>query len=167
MNTIITIGRELGSGGRTIGKLIASKLGMGMSYGFSNKGLPLFDQIYIAQTKVINELADKGSCVIVGRCADYILKERKNLLRVFIYSDMEHRIERAVQLYGMLQQTAQKEIQKSDKERARHYTIFTDKTWGERAKYDLLLNSGSIGVEKCADLICDMAAQTETAWRKA
>lgn len=194
MNTIITIGRELGSGGRTIGKLVASKigipyydrdlidkaaeksglaasfiesneqksslfyqLGMGMSYGFSAKIPSLFDQIYIAQAKVINELADKGACVIVGRCADYILKERRNLLRIFIYADIERRVERAIQSYGMPEQSAKKEIQKSDNERARHYNIFTDRIWGDRANYDLLLNSARIGIEQCAEMICGMA----------
>ena len=191
MNKIITIGRELGSGGRTIGKLVASKfgipyydreiidnaaeksglaasfielseqkisnrllyqIGMGMSYGFTQ---PLSEQVYIAQSKVINEFADKGSCVIVGRCADYILKERENLFRVFIYSDMDNRIKRAINSYGLTEHNAKKEIQKSDKERSRHYTIFTDKVWGDRSNYDILLNSGVIGIENCADIICN------------
>ena len=195
MNKIITIGRELGSGGRTIGKSVASKLGipyydreiidktaeesglaidfiesneqkitggllykfgMGMSYGYGNRILPLSNQIYNAQIKVIKEIADKGPCVIVGRCADYILKENENIMRVFIYSDIKHRIERAVRFYGLNEQTAKKEIQKSDKERARHYNLFTDNTWGSRENYDLMLDSGYLGLDKCVDLICNI-----------
>ncbi|MDE7191585.1 MAG: cytidylate kinase-like family protein [Clostridia bacterium] len=196
MNTIISIGRELGSGGRTIGRTVAMKFGipyydreiidktaeesgfaidfvksqeqkvsayyklcMGMSYGYGNQILSLSSQIYQAQVKVIKELAEKGPCVIVGRCADYILRDRDDLLRVFVYSDIEHRIKRAVNSYGMNEQTAKKEIQKSDKERARHYNLFTDNTWGSRENYDLMLDSGYLGLEKCADLICEVASQ--------
>lgn len=192
MNKIITIGRELGSGGRTIGKLVASKLGipyydreiidnaaeksglassfiesseqkisngllyqlgMGMSYGLAQ---PLSEQVYIAQSKVINELADNGACVIVGRCADHILRERNDLFRVFVYADMDKRIKRAINLYGLSEHNAKKEIQKSDKERSRHYSIFTDKVWGDRSNYDILLNSGVIGIENCVDIICNL-----------
>jgi len=195
MNKIITIGRELGSGGRTIGKLVSEKLGipyydreiidktaaesglaaryveeseqkitggfiyklgMGISYGYGNEIMPLTNQIYITQAKVIKELADRGPCVIVGRCADYILRDYGNVLRVFVYSDMEHRIERAVNSYGMNAQTAKKEIQRSDKERARHYNFFTDEVWGDRKNYDVMLNSGNFGIETCAAIICDL-----------
>ena len=196
MNKIIAIGRELGSGGRTIGRTVASRLGipyydreiidktaeesglaidfvesneqkitgdllykfgMGMSYGYGNQIMPISNQIYRAQMKVIKELADKGPCVIVGRCADYILKDYENLMRVFIYSDINHRIERAVRFYGMNEQNAKKTINKSDKERARHYNLFTDNTWGDRRNYDLMLDSGYLGLDKCADLICYLA----------
>ncbi len=194
MNTIITIGRELGSGGRTIGRNVAIKFGipyydreiidktaeesglaidfvksqeqkisafyklcMGMSYGYGNQLLSLSSQIYQAQVKVIKQLAEQGPCVIVGRCADYILKDREDVLRVFVYSDIEHRINRAVNSYGMNELTARKEIQKSDKERARHYNLFTDSIWGSRENYDLMLDSGYLGLDKCADLICQVA----------
>ena len=195
MNTIITIGRELGSGGRTIGRSVAIRFGipyydreiidktaeesglatefvksqeqkisafyklcMGMSYGYGNQILSLSSQIYQAQVKVIKGLAEQGPCVIVGRCADYILKDRDDLLRVFIYSDIEHRIRRAVNSYGLNEQTARKEVMKSDKERARHYNLFTDNTWGARENYDLMLDSGYLGLDKCADLICEVAS---------
>lgn len=200
--TIITIGRELGSGGRTIGKMVAEKLNipyydrelidkaaresglstnfvenndqrvtnsflynvaMGTSYGYgilqgaNQQTLPLGEQVYIAQQKVIEEYADKGSCVIVGRCADQILAGRDNLLRVFIYSDMEKRKERGVKEYGMSQATVACDIKKSDKERSQHYNMFTDQIWGERYNYDLMLNSGELGFQKCVDIICQMA----------
>ena len=202
--TIITIGRELGSGGRTIGKMVAEKLNipyydrelidkaagesglstnfvenndqrvtnsflynvaMGTSYGYgilqgaNQQTLPLGEQVYIAQQKVIEEYANKGSCVIVGRCADQILAGRYNLLRVFIYSDMEKRKERGVKEYGMSQTTVARDIKKSDKERSQHYNMFTDQIWGERHNYDLMLNSGKLGFQKCVDIICQMIGE--------
>jgi cytidylate kinase len=204
MNKIITIGRELGSGGRTIGKQVASRLGipyydrelieeavgksglckdfikandqkitgsilyniaMGTSYGYGilkgadRQTLPLAEQIYIAQKEVIESFAAQGSCVIVGRCADHILSDRPDVLRVFIYADREHRLERAVHSYGMTKEEAQKEIVRSDKNRARHYNAFTDKVWGDRHNYDLLLDSGTLGVDRCVDVICRLAQE--------
>ncbi len=202
MKKIITIGRELGSGGRTIGKLVANQLGipyydrelidqaaeksglatqyiasseqritnsflynlaMGTSYGYgilqnaNPQTLPLSEQIYEAQRQVITKFANQGRCVIVGRCADQILAGRDDVFRVFIYADMDKRIERGVQEYGMAKQTAGKEIAKSDKERSRHYNVFTDKSWGERHNYDLLLNSSKLDYENCAKVICELA----------
>lgn len=202
MKKIITIGRELGSGGRTIGKMVANRLGipyydrelidkaaeksglatqyvesseqrvtnsflyniaMGTSYGYgilqnaNRQTLPLSEQVYEAQKEVITGLANQGSCVLVGRCADQILSDRDDVFKVFIYADMDERIKRAIQEYGMAKQTVRKEIEKSDKERSRHYNIFTDKTWGERHNYDLMLNSSKIDYENCAKIICSLA----------
>ena len=204
MKKIITIGRELGSGGRTIGKMVANRLGipyydrelidkaaensglatqyiesseqritnsflynlaMGTSYGYgilqnaNRQTLPLSEQIYEAQREVITKLANQGRCVIVGRCADQILADREDVLRVFIYADMNKRVLRGIQEYGMAKQTAEKEIEKSDKERSRHYNIFTDKTWGNRHNYDLLLNSSKLDYENCARIICSLAEE--------
>ena len=202
MKNIITIGRELGSGGRTIGKMVASKLGisyydrelidaaakksglsadfvetteqkitnsllynlaMGTGYGYGilngadTQTLPLAEQVYIAQKDVIREYAEKGSCVIVGRCADQILSGRDDVLRVFIYASPDKRVERSVKEYGMAESTALKEIKRSDKERSLHYNEFTEKIWGERHNYDLLLNSGVLGFENCVKIICSVA----------
>ncbi|MGN0613965.1 MAG: AAA family ATPase [Porcipelethomonas sp.] len=194
--TIITIGRELGSGGRTIGKLVSEKLGinyydyeiidetakesgfsidfvkeseqrvtssllynlaLGTSYGISpysrNEGVNLETQLYIAQQKVIKEMADRGPCVIVGRCADYILRDYKGLFRVFVYADVEFRKKRIVEHYNYNPETAAKEIKKADKRRAAHYLSFTEQHWGKRQNYDLMLNSGVLGFEKSADII--------------
>lgn len=204
MRKIITIGRELGSGGRTIGKLVANRLGisyydrelidqaseksglatqfvesseqkvtnsflynlaMGTSYGYgilqgaNQQTLPLSEQIYEAQKDVITKFADRGRCVIVGRCADQILAERKDVLRVFIYADMDKRVERGIKEYGMEATTARKEMEKSDKERSRHYNIFTDKTWGDRHNYDLLLDSSKLDYENCAKIICNLVEE--------
>ena len=202
MKKIITIGRELGSGGRTIGKMVANRLGipyydrelideaaeksglatkyveskeqrvtnsflynlaMGTSYGYgilqdaNRQTLPLSEQIYETQSEVITKFANQGRCVIVGRCADQILAERDDVFRVFIYADMDRRVERGIREYGMAKQTARKEIEKSDKERSRHYNMFTDKTWGDRHNYDLLLNSSKLDYENCAKIICSVA----------
>lgn len=204
MKKIITIGRELGSGGRTIGKMVANRLGvpyydrelidkaaensglttqyiesseqritnsflynlaMGTSYGYgilqnaNRQTLPLSEQIYEAQREVITKFANQGRCVIVGRCADQILADREDVFRVFIYADMDKRVQRGIQEYGMAKQTARKEIEKSDKERGRHYNIFTDKTWGDRHNYDLLLNSSKLDYENCAKIICNLAEE--------
>ena len=204
MKKIITIGRELGSGGRTIGKMVANRLGvpyydrelidkaaensglttqyiesseqritnsflynlaMGTSYGYgilqnaNRQTLPLSEQIYEAQREVITKFANQGRCVIVGRCADQILADREDVFRVFIYADMDKRVLRGIQEYGMAKQTARKEIEKSDKERGRHYNIFTDKTWGDRHNYDLLLNSSKLDYENCAKIICNLAEE--------
>ncbi|MCD8397854.1 MAG: cytidylate kinase-like family protein [Lachnospiraceae bacterium] len=201
MKRIITISRELGSGGRTIGKLVASRknilyydrelideaakvsgvpkeyieksdqkitssflynLAMGTSYGYgmleeaSNQPLPLTTQVFCAQQEIIRNYADAGSCVIVGRCADYILRDRKDVLRVFIYADMEKRIEHSVKEYGMPEATAREEIIRSDRERARHYNMFTEQKWGDRKNYDILLDSGTLGYENCAQIICSI-----------
>lgn len=204
MKKIITIGRELGSGGRTIGKMVANQIGipyydrelideaagesglspqfvesneqkitnsflynlaMGTSYGYgilqnaSRQTLPLAEQVYIAQKEVITNFANQGSCVIVGRCADQILAGRADVIRVFIYADMEKRVEHGIQEYGMSKATALKEINQSDKERSRHYNAFTDKVWGERHNYDLMLNSSILGYENCANMICSLVKE--------
>ena len=111
------------------------------------------------QRDVITKFADQGRCVIVGRCADQILADREDVFRVFIYADMDKRVQRGIQEYGMAKQTARKEIEKSDKERSRHYNIFTDKTWGDRHNYDLLLNSSKLDYENCAKIICSLAEE--------
>lgn len=204
MKKIITIGRELGSGGRTIGKMVANQLGipyydrelidkaaeksglatkyvetteqkitnsflynlaMGTSYGYgileaaNKQSLPLTEQVYIAQQQIIMECAKKGSCVIVGRCADAILDQTFDVFKVFIYADMKKRIQRCISQYNMPAETAQKQIRQSDKARSCHYNTFTDKEWGNRHNYDLMLNSSTLGFQKCANIICSIAKE--------
>ena len=109
------------------------------------------------ETNVIRDLAAKGPCVIVGRCADFILKDRPDTLHIFIHSDMEHRAERIVRLYGETKQTPQKRLQEKDSKRKVYYKHYTNCNWGEAENYDLCLDSGTLGVDKCADIICDVA----------
>ena len=129
----------------------------GMSYPREPKisELPLTEQIFVAQKKAIVEASKKGSCVFIGRCADYILKSRPDVLRVFIYADREIRKRRAVEAYGVLQENIDEFLYQSDKRRRIHYENFTNQKWGSRENYDLMLNSGELGLEKCVEILCE------------
>ncbi|MDD6073271.1 MAG: cytidylate kinase-like family protein [Clostridium sp.] len=129
----------------------------GMTYPREPKisELPLTEQIFVAQKKAILEAAGKGSCVFIGRCADYILKSRPDVLRVFIYADREIRKRRAVEAYGVLQENIDEFLYQSDKRRRIHYENFTNQKWGSRENYDLMLNSGELGLEKCVEILCE------------
>ena len=107
-----------------------------------------------AQDKVIKMIADKGSCVIVGRAADYALKDNKNLVKIFIYAPMDYRIKNIMEMYGDTKIKAKRNIEKSDKNRASYYEIISGQTWGNYENYDLCIDS-SIGKEKTAEIICD------------
>ena len=201
MNGIITIGRELGSGGRTIGKKVADalkipyydrelideaakqsglsaefieqneqavtssflyNLAMGNSYTYGMLGLsgsdalPLTTQVFLAQQQVILKYA-ASPCVIVGRCADFVLRDKPNVLRVFIFSEIEKRVERAIEEYGCDKKKALDLINKSDKGRSRHYATFTDWDWGDRRHHDLMINSATVGFDGAAGIICSTA----------
>lgn len=119
--------------------------------GLSNK-----DELFIKETELIKKLARKDSCVIVGRCADFILKNNRNVVKVFIYSDMEDKIKRATKFYGLDKEKAEKEIKNIDKQRANHYKYYTEREWKEYSNYDICINSDTFGVEKSADIIYDM-----------
>ena len=118
-------------------------------------GLNNSDELFIKESELIKEVADKESCVIVGRCADFILSSRKNVINVFVYSDMEDKINRATTYYGMDKSKAEKEIKRIDKLRANHYKYYTEKEWDNHSNYDICINSDAFGVEKSADLICE------------
>ena len=138
MIKIITISREFGSGGRTIGKEVADKL-----------GIPCYDK------DLIEELAEKGACVIVGRCADYVLRERKDVLNVFVYADKKYRAERIVKKYGESRMDPEKRLDDKDKKRKLNYKYFTEQEWGKRQNYHLSIDSGFLGIEKSVALIAD------------
>ena len=104
-------------------------------------------------TKVIKKIAKSESCVIVGRCADYILDGNKDVLKVFLYSDEASKINRCVKYYGLSKNKALNEIKKIDKERSKHYNFYTNKEWGNVSNYDLLINVDKYGVECTANLI--------------
>lgn len=191
MIKIITISREFGSGGRTIGKEVAKKLGIpcydkdliekiaeetgyakefiakeseyapnsnSFAYMFIGRGLDGLsnaDKIWIAQKKVIEELAEKGACVIVGRCADYVLRERKDCLNVFVYADKKLRAERIVKQYGESAIEPEKRLADKDKMRKLNYKYFTEQEWGKRQNYHLSIDSGFLGIQKSVALIVD------------
>ena len=111
------------------------------------------DQLYFAERKVIFELAEKGNCVIVGRCADYILRERTDTLNVFIHADMEFKKKRIVDLYGERPESIEKRIADKDKRRKSYYKYYTDLNWGRASNYHISLDSSQLGVENCVRII--------------
>ncbi|MEA4966318.1 MAG: cytidylate kinase-like family protein [Oscillospiraceae bacterium] len=189
---IITISREFGSGGRTIAKTLAERLGLtyydkelvkqmaietwldqqfvsdeseyapsksAFAYNFQEGmlgGLCAADILWDVQRKVILQLADKEPCVIVGRNADYILKDRADCLRVFIHADTSFRAERIVSLYGTTEKTPEERLKDKDTKRRINYKHFTEKEWGMSQNYHISLNSGAIGIDKCVDIIADL-----------
>lgn len=95
-------------------------------------------------------------CYNRKRCSDFILKDRKNIVNIFIYSEMEEKIKRATKIYGLKKENSTKEIERIDKLRANHYKYYTGNNWGDKSNYDICLNSDKLGVEKTADIICDI-----------
>ena len=123
--------------------------------------MSMADQLFVYQTNVIRNLAEKGPCVIVGRCADYILRDREDALHVFIHADMAYRAERIVRLYGETKQTPDKRLAEKDNKRKVYYKHYTNRNWGDAQNYHLCLNSGLIGIDKCTDIIVDVAQMYE------
>ncbi|MGN0711526.1 MAG: AAA family ATPase [Anaerovoracaceae bacterium] len=116
-------------------------------------GLSLNDKFFLAQVNVIREIAQEGPCVIVGRCADYVLKDMHDATKIFICAEMDNRIKRAVEEYGMNPDTAEAEIKKIDKARTNYYNHHTGRKWGDVLNYHLTLDSGYIGVDDTVSLI--------------
>ena len=190
---IITISREFGSGGRSIGREVAAKLGIPfydselvekialetgfapsfveehgehapsasrLSYAFAHAGVPgvmngmsAADFLWSIQCSVILQLAEQGPCVIVGRNADYILKDRTDCLDVYIHAPDEARAERIVRLYGQSEKSIESRIQEKDKRRRINYQHYTGRNWGQAQNYDLCLDSAALGIERCVDII--------------
>ena len=140
---------------------IASSLSFANNVFSTNNGVTLQDEIYFTQNRIIKELADKGPCVIVGSCADYILREREDCLNVFIFADNESKIERAEKYFNITREEAPAVLKKKDKARANHYKYYTDQEWGMASNYDLCLNSGLIGIEGCVKAIQQVLELTE------
>ena len=140
---------------------IASSLSFANNVFSTNNVVTLQDEIYFTQNRIIKELADKGPCVIVGRCADYILREREDCLNVFIFADNESKIERAEKYFNITREEAPAVLKKKDKARANHYKYYTDQEWGMASNYDLCLNSGLIGIEGCVKAIQQVLELTE------
>lgn len=115
------------------------------------------DQVFIAQAKVIKEAASRESCVIVGRCADYILKDRTDCLHTFIHASMDFRAKRIVRLYGESEVAPEKRLQDKDTRRRINYKHYTDREWGMSQNYHVCLDSSVLGIDKCVDIILDLA----------
>ena len=193
---IITISREFGSGGRTVGHMVAERLGIPFydkelvdqialesgfapkfveengehspgsslfSYAFAPQGVPgvmnglsTADFLWNIQCSVILQLAEKGPCVIVGRCADYILQDKADCLKVFIHADMAFRAHRIVEVYGERDQSPEERLKDKDKRRAAYHRFYTDMKWGHAQNYHITLNSGVLGIDKCVDILAQL-----------
>lgn len=123
---------------------------------FSQDRMSLQDQLFMAQGRVIKDLASKEPCIIVGRCADYFLEDRNDVLNVFIHADKEHRTEIAIQNYGYNPKDVEAILSRKDRERSSHYRYYTERTWGDASNYHVCLDSGLYGMEKCAEIIADL-----------
>lgn len=132
-------------------------LSMGMynfGSGFSAMGdLPVNDKLYILQHQIIKDIAERGSCVIVGRCADYILRDNPNCVKVFIYADMAFRKQEAVKKHGIDAARAEHIITKTDKSRANYYSFYSGQKWGMVENYDLCIDSSKLDEDKIVELI--------------
>ena len=122
----------------------------GKSNTGSSRSLPKRD---LAQFDTIKKVAEEGECVIVGRCADYILRDKADCLRVFIHADMAFRAERIVNIYGERKESPEERIKDKDKRRAAYHRFYTDMKWGKAQNYDITLNSGTLGIDKCVEII--------------
>lgn len=193
---VITIGRQYGSGGRSVGKYLAEKLGVKyydselirlaaeknevdsefykeadekaskLFNGFFSFAtptgyyLPIYndmivnDALFMTQASIIREAAAQ-SCVIVGRCSEYILREHPNLVRVFLYADKEDRKKRLVEKYGESEKNVEKVIAKSDRQRSVYYNTYTDGGWGEMGNYDICINTSKLSIEGAAETVLD------------
>ena len=202
MKTIITIGRQFGSGGKEVGIRVARELGIpcydkellkeaARQSGLSERILESFDerpksllysiamdsyifslpgtgagdsleqQVYLATFDTIRNLAEKGPCVIIGRCADYALSENPNLLRLFVYAPMPERVKRVAERQNLSPEKAKTLIQKTDRRRASYYEYYTSRGWGEPESYDFCLNSGSLGLGGTVELVRSIVEQKE------
>ncbi len=135
-----------------------------LSYGFEPQGVPnvmngmsAADYLWSIQRQVILKIAEEDKpCVIVGRCADYILKDHEDVLNVFVHADMEFRKDRIVRLYGESEKKPEKRLIEKDKKRKTNYMYYTNQEWGNSVNYDVCLNTSRLGVDKCAEIICDI-----------
>ena len=194
-NTIITISREYGSGGREIAKklaeelaisfydksiikLTAEKSGLAQAYieEVEERGMntflagvkfssyvgvdsvmfyetPTSDKMFIAQSSIIKDIVQQESCVIVGRCADYVLRDQPNLVRVFLHAEFEDRVKRAVEEYGLPSAKSEQAVRKLDKTRANYYNYYTNRNWGECANDDLALNTSFTSIDGAVAII--------------
>ena len=128
------------------------------AYAFAGRditGKSVEDMVYEAQRKVILDLAEKESCVIIGRNADYILKDRDDVLNVFIHGDMPEKIQRIIHLYNLEEQEAVKMMADTDKRRMINYNFYTEQKWGKASNYTLCLNSSQLGYDRCEAIIME------------
>ena len=196
MKTVITIGRQFGSGGREIGEKLAQAYDIKYydkeliaraakesgfceeilmnhderptnsflynlvidtySFGYNSSSfvdMPMSQKVLLAQFDTIKKIADEGPCVIVGRCADYALEGRDNVINLFIYADEDFRVRKIMEQYGMDENKARDNLVKKDKQRASYYNYYTNRKWGRAESYDLCINSSVLGIDGSVKLI--------------
>lgn len=196
-NLIIVIGREFGSGGRELGKLLAKKLSivyydsellkeaavrlgfdaklfsaaderkpsmirsmLGLNYGAVTVSSSFTDEhIYMALSEVIRQLADESPCVIVGRTADYILRDRKNVVSIFLHADLNDRVDRIVNRSDCSVEDVKLFAQKKDKSRESYYNYFTGRKWGMASNYDMTFNTSKMSMTLIAEMITSYISQ--------
>lgn len=123
--------------------------------------MPLNHKIFLAQFDAIRRIASEGPCVIVGRCADYVLRDKKNVLNVFVKADMASRVERAVANYGVAPEKAEDTVRRADKQRASYYNYYATSTWGDVNNYDLCVDTGKLGIDGAVSLLADCVTLLE------
>ena len=128
--------------------------------------VPMNQQLAFAQFDAIKEVAKAGDCVIVGRCADYVLRERKDCIHVFIHSDMEQRKKRIVENYNIPEQLSEKTALKQDKKRAAYYNYYSHKKWGEAASYDFTIDSSMLGIDGSVEVLVKITEEFEKVYRE-
>ena len=129
--------------------------GSAMNFGYKP---PLNDKLFLLQSDVIRRAADEGSCVIIGRCADYVLRDHPKRLSVFVYGDLANRKQRVMERHeGITEAQAIDLINKTDRRRSSYYNFYTGNKWGKYDNYHLAVNSSLLGIDKTAELIADMA----------
>lgn len=194
INSVITISRQYGSGGRFIAKKLAEKLGIpyydnelitmaakesGYNENIFEKaeqmsshsflysvsmfgsaagvyGLPLSDKVFLIQSDIIKKCAEQGPCVIVGRCADYVLRDYPNVINFYLYSDLDSKIERYKSYYNEDNKNDKEikdEIIRHDKKRGAYYNYYTTQRWGEIENYHLSIHTDSVGIDGCVDIL--------------
>ena len=196
MKTVITIGRQFGSGGREIGEKLAKAYDIGYydrellaraakesgfceeilmnhderptnsflynlvidtySFGYNSSSfvdMPISQKVFLAQFDTIKKIAEEGPCVIVGRCADYALENRDNVINLFIYADEDFKVNRIMKLYDLDAGKARDMIVKKDKQRQSYYNYYTNRKWGRASSYDLCINSSVLGIDGSVKLI--------------
>ena len=133
------------------------------SLGYSNNGydLPLNHKVFLAAFDTIKKIADEGSCVIVGRCADYALQDYDNVLNVFVHAPLEDRIKRISAKYELSESKAKDMIYKKDKQRASYYNYYSSSKWADIKNYDLTINSSHLGIDQTVEVIAAIAQRNK------
>lgn len=128
---------------------------------YNGDNLPLNHKLFLAQFDAIRSIAEQGSCVIIGRCADYALEDYTNCINVFVHADIEERIKRAVNNYGLSEHNAREAITKIDKKRASYYNFYAGRKWGGIENYHITIDSGFIGIDNSVKLLKDFVEMYE------